>query len=86
MPLADAGRILGLTLQEPVRVRDAQELPAAFALMEQQQADAMLVASGGPLYSARAQVGDLALQYRLPGIAAFKEYPRTGLLMGLAPS
>jgi putative ABC transport system substrate-binding protein len=65
VPLADAVRILGLTIQEPVRVRDAQELPAAFALMKNREADAMLVAFGGPLFQARAQVGELALQYRL---------------------
>ncbi len=64
---------------------DAQELPAAFALMKQRQADAMLVASGGPNFQARAQVGELALQHRLPAIAAFKEYPRTGLLMSYGP-
>lgn len=84
-PLADAGRILGLTIQEPVPVREAQELPAAFALMKDRQADAMLVASGGPLFQARAQVAELALRYRLPGIAAFKEYPQTGLLMSYGP-
>ena len=85
VPLADAGRILGLNIQEPVRVRDAQELPAAFALMKQRQADAMLVASGGPNFQARAQVGELALQHRLPAIAAFKEYPQAGLLMSYGP-
>ena len=84
VPLTDAGRILGLNIQEPVRVRDAQELPAAFVLMKDRQADAVLVASGAP-FQARAQVGQLALQYRLPAIAAFKEYPQTGLLMSYGP-
>ena len=84
-PLADAGRILGLNIQEPVRVRDSQELPAAFALMKDRRADAMLVAAGGPLFQARAQVGELALQHRLPAIAAFKEFPQTGLLMSYGP-
>jgi len=84
-PLTDAGRILGLNIQEPVRVRDAQELPAAFVLMKDRQADAVLVAAGGPLFQARAQVGELALQHRLPAIAAFKEYPQTGLLMSYGP-
>jgi putative ABC transport system substrate-binding protein len=84
-PLADAGRILGLNIQEPVRVRDASELPAAFALMKQRQADAMLVASGGPNFPARAQVANLALQHRLPAIAAFKEYSQAGLLMSYGP-
>jgi putative tryptophan/tyrosine transport system substrate-binding protein len=34
-PLEDAGRALGVNIQEPVRVRDAQELPAAFDLMKE---------------------------------------------------
>jgi putative ABC transport system substrate-binding protein len=86
VPLADAGRILGLNIQEPVRVRDAQELPAAFALMKDRQVDAIMVASGGPLFQARTQVGELALQHRLPAIAAFKEFPQTGLLMSYGPN
>ena len=36
-PLADAARLLGLELQEPVRVTDAQGLPAAFGLIKQQR-------------------------------------------------
>ncbi len=84
-PLADAGRVLGLNIQEPVRVRDARELPEAFALMKQRRADAILVASGGSLLPARKRVGDLALQYRMPAIAAFKEFPQAGLLMSYGP-
>jgi putative ABC transport system substrate-binding protein len=84
-PLTEAGRVLGLTIQEPVRVRDARELPAAFALMKQRQAEAVLVASSGPIFPARAQAGELALQHRLPTIAAFKEYPHAGLLMSYGP-
>ena len=84
-PLADAGRMLGLEVQEPVRVTDAQGLPAAFALMKQRRADAILVATGGPLNAARARVGEFAIQYRLPTIAAFKALPRAGLLMSYGP-
>jgi putative ABC transport system substrate-binding protein len=84
-PLADAGRRLGLEVQEPVRVTDAQGLPAAFALLKQRQADAVLVASGGPLFVARARVGEIAIQNRLPTIAAFKALPRAGLLMSYGP-
>ena len=83
--LADAGRILGLNIQEPVRVRDAQELPAAFTLIKQQRADAILVASGGPIFPARAQVAEIALQHRLPAITAFKELTHAGLLMSYGP-
>ena len=84
-PLTQAGRVLGLTIQEPVRVSDARELPAAFALMKQRQAEAVLVASSGPIFPARAQVGELALQHRLPAVAAFREYPQAGLLMSYGP-
>jgi len=84
-PLADAGHILGIEIQEPVRVRDTKELPAAFALMKQRQADAVLVASGSFVLPARAQVAELALQHRLPAIAAFKAFPQTGLLMSYGP-
>jgi putative ABC transport system substrate-binding protein len=84
-PLTDAGRILGLKIQEPARVREAHELPAAFAMMKQRQVEAILVASGGVLFPARAQVGELALQHRLPAIAAFKEFPKAGLLVSYGP-
>jgi putative ABC transport system substrate-binding protein len=84
-PLLDAGRVLGLVVQEPVRVRDARDLPAAFESMKQRQADAILVASGGVLLPARAQVGELALHHGLPAIAAFREFPRAGLLMSYGP-
>jgi putative ABC transport system substrate-binding protein len=84
-PLTEAGRVLGLTIQEPVQVSDARELPAAFALMKQRQTEAVLVASSGPIFPARAQVAELALQNRLPAIAAFREYPQAGLLMSYGP-
>jgi putative ABC transport system substrate-binding protein len=53
--------------------------------MKERRADAMLVASGGALFQARAQVGELALQFRLPAITAYKEFPQTGLLMSYGP-
>jgi putative ABC transport system substrate-binding protein len=84
-PLADAGRILGLEILDPVRVGNAQELPAAFAQITQRQADAILVASGGSLLPARATVAELAVRHGLPAIAAFKEFPQAGLLMSYGP-
>jgi putative ABC transport system substrate-binding protein len=84
-PLADAGRLLRCEVQDPIRVTDAQGLPAAFALMKRQRADAVLVATGGPLGAARRRVGELAIQYQLPTIAAFKALPHAGLLMSYGP-
>jgi len=85
VPLAEASRVLGLQMQEPIRVRTADELPAAFATMKQRQADAFVIASGGFLLAAREQVAALALQHRMPGIAAFREFPQAGLLMSYGP-
>lgn len=84
-PLAAAGRVLGLTALDPVRVSQAGELPEAFAAMRKQQADAFLVASGGILFSERQRVAALALEHRLPGIAAFRQFPEAGLLMSYGP-
>ena len=84
-PLADAARTLGLSIQDPVRVKNEEELPAAFTLMKQRQVDAFLVASGSFLFRARATVAELAIKHRLPGMAAFKEFPEAGLLMSYGP-
>lgn len=84
-PLADAGRALGVNIQDPVRVKNEGELRAAFALMKQRQLDAFLVASGSFLFRARASVAELAIKHRLPGMAAYKEFPQAGLLMSYGP-
>ena len=68
--LKDAGRRLGLSIEEPVVVRDPHELPAAFVLLKQRHVEAILVASGGFMLQDRAQVASLALRHRIPAIAA----------------
>ena len=83
-PLADAGRVLGIAIGEPVRVRSADELPAAFATIPK-RADAFIVAAGGANFAARERIAELALEHRLPGIAAFEEFPERGLLMSYGP-
>lgn len=84
-PLGDAGRILDVTIQEPVRVSDVGDLPRAFETMRQRQIDAFIVATGGFIMGARARLAELATQAKLPGIAAFKEFPEAGLLMSYGP-
>lgn len=84
-PLVSAGRALGIAILEPVRVRLGDELPGAFATIRERRADAFLVASGGVLLPARERVAALALEHRLPAIAAFKEFPQAGLLMSYGP-
>jgi putative ABC transport system substrate-binding protein len=65
VPLKDAGRVLDLSVMPPTQVRDTHELPAAFSQIKQQQADAVLVATGGPINAARTQVAELAIAHRL---------------------
>lgn len=84
-PLSDAARILGIALQEPIHVAKADDLPHAFATMRQRRIDAFLVAAGSFLLPARAQVAELALEAKLPGIAAFRLFPEAGLLMSYGP-
>jgi putative ABC transport system substrate-binding protein len=84
-PLAHAARVLGLIVNEPVRVASEQALPEAFVRMKHQQADALLSAAGGFLLPARATVAELATRHRLPAIAAFKQFPHAGLLMSYGP-
>jgi putative ABC transport system substrate-binding protein len=84
-PLREAAQALALQVQEPIQVHDEQQLPQAFATMQESRADAVLVATGGPLYGARALVGTLAVKHRLPTMAAFKEFPNAGGLMSYGP-
>jgi len=86
VPLASAGRALGIEILAPVVVRTADELPGAFAALRQRKADAVQVAAGGStLFGSRDKVAALALEHRMAGVAAFKEFPQAGLLMSYGP-
>jgi putative ABC transport system substrate-binding protein len=84
-PLREAARILDMMVHDPVRVRGADDLPAAFETIRRQQAHALIVAAGGSNLQARKQVCDLALRHGLPGIAAFRLFAQAGLLMSYGP-
>jgi putative ABC transport system substrate-binding protein len=84
-PLGDAARVLAVSVQEPIHVASVDELPRAFETMKQRQTDALLVASGSFLLTERDRLARLALQARLPGIAAFRQFAEAGLLMSYGP-
>jgi putative ABC transport system substrate-binding protein len=84
-PLSDAARLLRLIVLEPIRVEDAERLPAAIEALKRQKADAIVVASGAFMFAARHKLAELALRAKLPGIAAFKEFPEAGLLVSYGP-
>jgi putative ABC transport system substrate-binding protein len=62
-----AARTLGQQIQL-VRAGNEQEFEAAFAMMRQQQADALLVGNDAFFSSRRDQLAALAARYRIPAI------------------
>jgi putative ABC transport system substrate-binding protein len=84
-PMHGAAQLLGLEVQEPVLVNAPQSLQRAFDMMHKQKVHAVLVATGGIIFGIRREVGKLAVQYGLPTMAAFKEFPQAGGLMSYGP-
>jgi len=68
--LQRAARSLNLRL-DLLEVRKAQELESAFKAAKAKRAGAVLVVWSPTFYVHRAQVAELALQMRLPAVAAF---------------
>jgi len=84
-PLAIAANKLGLQMQSPIQVLDQQNIEGAFVTMKQQRADALFVTIGGPTFNYRARVASLALQNRLPTVAAFRQFTEVGGLFSYGP-
>jgi putative ABC transport system substrate-binding protein len=83
--LGEAARRLRVLMLDPVSIQSAEELGAAFEAIRRRGADAVLVAAAGTAYTHRARIGALALQLRVPTIAAFREFPQAGGLMSYGP-
>jgi putative ABC transport system substrate-binding protein len=74
--IEDGGRTLGIAIQT-IKVRRVEELDAAFAAMDKERVDAVIVQPSLP----RKPALDLALKHRLPAIGATSLLPREGGLM-----
>jgi putative ABC transport system substrate-binding protein len=83
--LEQAASLLGVQIKGPFLVRDDRDFEPDFAEMTQQRVDAVLLAAGGVAYAMSERVADLALQYRLPMMAAFSGFARAGGLMSYGP-
>jgi putative ABC transport system substrate-binding protein len=83
--LEQAASRLGLHVHGPVQVRHGEGFEPAFARISRDGIDAVLIATGGIAFANRAQIGRLAAQYRLPTMAAFRDFPRAGGLMSYGP-
>src|SRR5258707_10530188 len=78
--IREAAPALGLTLV-PVEARGPDSLEQAFATMVRERAQMLVVLSDGVLFNCRGQIGVMALENRLPAIAAAREYAEAGLLL-----
>jgi putative ABC transport system substrate-binding protein len=75
-----AARSLGKEM--PVlRASNERELDTAFAMMEQQRASALVVASDPFFFSRRDQLASLAARYGIPAIYYLREFAQAGGLM-----
>jgi putative tryptophan/tyrosine transport system substrate-binding protein len=77
--IEDGGRTLGIAIQT-IRVRGVEEFDAAFAAMDKERADAVIVQPSLP----RKPALDLALKHRLPAVGPTPLFPREGGLMSYA--
>src|SRR5262249_8974193 len=77
----DSGRILGIAVQT-IKVRGAEEFDAAFAAMDKEQADAVIVQGSLP----RKPAIDLALKHRLPLFGANRLLTQEGGLISYSAS
>src|SRR5215213_2229753 len=83
--LEAAASLQALDLQR-LEVRVAQEFAGAFEAAARQHAGAVY-APGDPLTTNRpGLVADLALQYRLPAMMEYREFPQAGGLLAYGPN
>jgi putative ABC transport system substrate-binding protein len=80
-----AARALGVTLQ-PHEARDLKDIEAAFAAMDQERPDALLVLQDALTLQHRQEIIDFTIQKRLPGIFVAKEWVQAGGLMSYGES
>lgn len=73
-------RSLGIHLQI-VEMKEPLDFDAAYAAAKRQKAGAVMLLSSPEVYVRRAQLGALALQYRLAADAPFHDFARAGGLM-----
>jgi putative ABC transport system substrate-binding protein len=70
---------------EPVVARQVSEIENAFAGLQQQRPDALLVANGALNFTNRKLIMDLALKARLPAVSNFRESMQAGGLLSYGP-
>jgi putative ABC transport system substrate-binding protein len=80
-----AADALGITLRS-VEVRDPRDIEAAFAVIAQEQPDALIVLQDALTLQHRKEIIDFAAQKRLPGMFVAREWVVAGGLMSYGES
>jgi putative ABC transport system substrate-binding protein len=75
-----AAQVMGWT-SIPTELRGMDALEQGFATMVAQGAQAFVLLADGVMFNGREQVTGVALRYRLPAIAGFRELTEAGLLL-----
>jgi putative tryptophan/tyrosine transport system substrate-binding protein len=75
-----AARVLGVTVQS-YELRDPKDFEGAFAMMDQQRPDALLVLQDALTLAHRKEIIDFGLRKRLPSMFVGKEWVQEGGLM-----
>ncbi|MFZ0404038.1 MAG: ABC transporter substrate-binding protein, partial [Pseudolabrys sp.] len=80
-----AGRNLGFRTTR-LAASGARELDAAFATVDKQHIDVVMVGTDGFFIDRRNQIAALAIRHRVTGIYPFPDFPQAGGLMSYGPS
>jgi putative tryptophan/tyrosine transport system substrate-binding protein len=83
--LNTAGETLKIKVQ-PVAVRVAEDLDAAFATLVKDKPKALIILADRIFLHNRVRLMDFATQNRLPGVYAYRELVEAGGLMSFGPS
>ena len=79
------GRSLGFRTTR-LAASGARELEAAFATVDKQHIDVVMVGTDGFFIDRRNQIAALAIRHRVTGIYPFPDFPQAGGLMSYGPS
>ncbi len=80
-----AGRSLGFRTTR-LAASGTLELDAAFATVDKQHIDVVMVGTDGFFIDRRNQIAALAIRYKVTGIYPFPDFPQAGGLMSYGPS
>jgi putative ABC transport system substrate-binding protein len=80
-----AARVLGMEISL-VEARRGEDLDGAFASIEKIRSEALVILPASLMTKYAARIAELALNWRMPTISYFRDFPGVGGLMSFGPS